>query len=24
GAALRVEHTVPPVGDLGVVVEPDA
>ncbi len=24
GAALRVEHTVPPPGDLGVVADPDA
>jgi glucokinase len=24
GAALRVEHTVPPAGELGVVLEPDA
>ena len=24
GAALRVEHTVPPAGDLGVVADPDA
>ena len=24
GAALRVEHTVPPAGDLGVVSDPDA
>ena len=24
GAALRVEHTVPPVGDLGIVLEADA
>ena len=24
GAALRVEHTVPPAGDLGEVADPDA
>ena len=24
GAALRVEHTVPPSGELGIVAEPDA
>jgi hypothetical protein len=24
GAALRVEHTVPPAGDLGAISDPDA